>query len=159
MPQEMGSRVEYPAEMQEAIASANAKLSVLRDETARLDEQKSLAYKEVARLELAQDELSAKVEKLSVESDAAEVEFKAISERLVSAKGELEITVSDRKVILKELVGLKEQVEAESARLSSIVEDQRHAQEEMAIEKEAHAKMKELFEARKARVIELLSSI
>jgi len=148
-----------PQEVQETINIAMQKVQVLKDEEVSLSRRKVELEKEIARMEITRDTLSAELPKLEAtfstakqNSDSAKayindlkIETVAIQNGLSMAKKELEDTRKEKK-------------DAED-RLSQTVVTIREKTDEFEKEKEVLERNKQTFEQRKKAVSEMISSI
>lgn len=151
--------IALPEKVQEAINIAEAKVSVLRDEEIRLGRVKGEAEKEIARLEIRRDTIEGAIPALEGEATSLQSTVGSLTAAVKSAKEELAAIEENRKSAVKEAKAAESLTKLEAAKLSQIVAQAREAQEAVAEAKVALQANVDAFNTRKARTLELLSSI
>lgn len=141
------------------VATAQAKVSVLREEEIKLKNSVAILEKEIARLSFLRDEISESIGSFEEKKIVAEREYSEVSNSLTSLKEEhdrVSVEVSSAK---KELESLNESIKMQQINLSEIVVNARKAQEDIDARISSLASDEKDFELRKQKLIEVIATL
>lgn len=153
------SQVILPENIQEQFNLARTKIALMKEDEIALAHLKAEIEKEVARLSITKDTLEAEVPSLESKVVKAQTDLDSITKAKEEAQTALNEIAQEYKKVSRELEKSKLETLSEATRRSEIINGVRDEQSILAGQKDAHKADLEAFAERKARVIELLTSL
>lgn len=159
MPQETPNIPQLPKDLQNQINLATQKVTVLKEEEIKISRSKADLEKDVARLEVTKSFLVSEMATMEAGYSSIKNNIDGLNKEIEREVEILESIKEEQKVIEKTLSEAKIKTVQEIEAASNAMVKIREEEEKLKIEKEKLEQEKQEFEVRKARVLELLSSI
>lgn len=151
--------VALPEEVQNAINIATQKVSVLKEEEVKIARQKSILEKEIARLEITFDTLKTEIPKIEIEYNKKNQELLSLKQEITEKYTEKDILSSEFLLLKKEIEILKQEKQKDLQDKENIIGTIQKERAKLFEMQETVKKETEAFAQKKARVIELMSTL